>query len=537
MMKKTWNRFLAAVLALCLCTALIPAASAATNDAGLPIEDITLTAAAQERSSRGYTVTYTASLAQGVGDTYAKIVAVNKDDTDNLKALRFTCTLTDSLIAQMPDATLTQDQFSFNGNDVFDFVSASKGSSGITVVYKLEETMVDGWKTAATQAVHDAVMKSVTMTASQNVTAFQMSAARNGGTVTSTAKIDLSKTGDGNIPGFQVTTMLVARGTANMTITPYSSGGGSGSGGTTAYPVEVEEQEQGTLTSSYEKAAEGTIVTIRVMPRSGYRLGGLRVTDSRGNEIAVTANADGTYIFKMPNSKVTVEATWISAVADPDATGVSKWLNTDDHIAYMAGYDTGMFGPDNNVTRAQVAMMFYRLLNDQNVEITTSFSDVPNGTWYADAVNTLATLGIVAGVGGGRFEPDRAITRAEFATIISRFAQASTDNAIQFTDVPETYWAYSYITTAASYGWVTGYGNGMFGPADKITRAQAATMVNRMLGRLCDEDAIDNGAGRQFPDVPQSHWAWYEIAEATTAHKYQMNSDRTQETWLNLDEE
>ena len=217
-------------------------------------------------------------------------------------------------------------------------------------------------------------------------------------------------------------------------------------------------------------------------------------------------------------------------LADPAVTGVSSWLNTQDHTAFMQGDDVG-FRPNANVTRAEVAMIFYRLLKNQDVNITVSFPDVAEDAWYADAVETLASLGIIKGMDDGQFAPNRAIKRSEFAAICSRFAKASTGSEA-FVDVPVSHWAYANIMTCASYGWVNGVGDGTFQPDRSISRAEAATMVNRMLGRLPDAVAIDAGQGRQFADVAKNHWARYQIAEATTNHDYTMNAGRTEETWI-----
>lgn len=217
--------------------------------------------------------------------------------------------------------------------------------------------------------------------------------------------------------------------------------------------------------------------------------------------------------------------------ASPDDTGVSAVLNTREHIAFMKGYENGKFIPEGSITRAEVAQMFYNLLLDQDIAITVRFADVPDGAWYAKAVNSLASLGMIGGLGNGLYEPERAITRAEFSAIATRFARKVTAAKTSFVDVPETHWAYQYINVAASYGWVSGYGGNLFGPNDRITRAQAATMVNRMLGRLCDKDAIDRGEGRVFPDVTSSHWAWYQIGEATTEHDFTISEDYLSEIW------
>lgn len=215
----------------------------------------------------------------------------------------------------------------------------------------------------------------------------------------------------------------------------------------------------------------------------------------------------------------------------PDDTGVSSILNTRKHIAFMKGYADGTFKPEGSITRAEVAQMFYNLLLDQNIPTTVRFEDVPDSAWYADAVHALASLGMIGGTGNGRFEPDRAITRAEFSAIATRFAKQTTAARTSFADVPETHWAYQYINVAAAYGWVSGYGGNLFGPNDQITRAQAATMVNRMLGRLCDKAAIDRGEGRSFPDVTDAHWAWYQIGEAATEHGFTISEDYLSEIW------
>ena len=301
-----------------------------------------------------------------------------------------------------------------------------------------------------------------------------------------------------------------------------------GSGGVTRYPVETESGGRGSASASHDRASAGTKVTVTVTPDEGYRLNNITVTDSAGNRITVTANADGTYTFTMPHRGVTVEVDFTLDIADPDDTGVSGWLETGEHMAYMIGDDHGDFRPDANITRAEVAQLFYRLLRNQDVPVTETFSDVEEDAWYAHAVNVLASLGMVNGVGGNQFAPERAITRAEFAAIAARFAHAS-ESGVTFSDVPESHWAYNEISTAAAYGWVNGVGNGRFAPDRLITRGEAAAMVNRMLGRLADKAAIDAGQARPFPDVDDSHWAWYEIGEATTEHDYTMGTEM--ETW------
>ncbi len=218
-------------------------------------------------------------------------------------------------------------------------------------------------------------------------------------------------------------------------------------------------------------------------------------------------------------------------VADPDLTGVSALLNTKDHMAYMLGYDTGLFGPSKSITRAEVAQVFYRLLLDKSAGQARTFSDVPADAWYYKAVVTLAGKGILLGYEDGLFRPEQAISRAEFAAIAARCAKASTEKEVTFPDVPAGEWYYKAVRTAVSYGWINGYEDGTFQPGRPITRAETAAIVNRMLARIPDYQAVNSGAGARFPDVPASHWAFYDIAEASTEHDYTRTSNTGRETW------
>lgn len=218
-------------------------------------------------------------------------------------------------------------------------------------------------------------------------------------------------------------------------------------------------------------------------------------------------------------------------IADPDDTGVSDWLITGEHIQYLGGYGGGLFGPTDNMTRAQAAQMFYNLLKDKNVPITTQFTDVSADAWYAEPVGVLASLGIINGVGGGRYEPNRAITRAEFTAIAMRFAQVDTSGADIFPDVKADDWFYEVVVSAVTYGWVNGYADGTFRPNATITRAEVTAIVNRMLGRSADKVYVDAHADKltQFTDVSPYYWAYYDIMEAANAHDHTKKGGT--ETW------
>lgn len=301
--------------------------------------------------------------------------------------------------------------------------------------------------------------------------------------------------------------------TVTVTLRGYTTGSGSSSNTPVApdgHKIVVEPVPNNTLRADKNTLPKGETAVIRDSAASnGYVLSDLAVKDVSGNDIPVRRQSDGVYAFIMPESSVSVRAVM---VADPDMTGISKQLNTDQDIAYMQGMTDGRFYPASSVTRGQVAQIFYRLLKEQKVSSKSTFTDVPDTLWCAEAVNALASLGIVEGVGNGKFAPNQSITRAEFVTICARFTQVSASGET-FTDVPASHWAFDAISTAASFGWVNGVGNGQFAPNQHITRAQAAVLLNRLLGRCMAGQSYENA--RQYPDVPQTHWAWKNICEAS----------------------
>lgn len=233
---------------------------------------------------------------------------------------------------------------------------------------------------------------------------------------------------------------------------------------------------------------------------------------------------------KVNKTTVTLYAKW-SGKLGPDDTGVSKWLETDEHTPFLSGYPNGSFQADKNMTRAEVAQMFYSLLLDKDVKITKSFSDVPTDAWYAKAVNTLSSLGMLGGYPDGTFRPDAPITRAEFAAIALAFAYDPASASCSYTDVNANAWYYTYVAQATTYGWIGGYPDGSFRPNNSITRAEVAVIVNNMLGRNADERYIDRNADGlvSFVDLSKNHWAYYTIMEATNTHDYTTSSNG--ESW------
>lgn len=218
----------------------------------------------------------------------------------------------------------------------------------------------------------------------------------------------------------------------------------------------------------------------------------------------------------------------------PEDTGVSKLLETEEHIQYLRGYPDGTFGPGRNMTRAEACQMFYALLLNKTVPMTVSFTDVAAGQWYTDAVRTMASIGVVRGYPDGSFRPNKAITRAEFTAMAMQFAKLSKDGENRFSDVKANDWFFNVVVGASSYGWISGYPDGTFRPNANITRAEVTSIVNNMLGRFADEVYVDRNAEElnSFTDLNNSHWAYYAIMEATNEHDY--TKDGLSEDWKDV---
>ena len=231
---------------------------------------------------------------------------------------------------------------------------------------------------------------------------------------------------------------------------------------------------------------------------------------------------------------VTLYAGWLYDAGDPHNTGVADLLETEKHIQYLYGYPDGSFGCDRNMTRAEAAQMFYNLLLDKDVKKTITFTDVKGDEWYADAVYAMATLGVLKGYPDGTFQPDRAITRAEFTTMGMQFSHLDTSEENLFKDVSSSDWFHSFVLGASKYGWISGYPDGTFKPNDNVTRAEVTCLVNNMLGRSADESFVDRNSAKlnSFTDLTKSYWAYYPIMEAANGHDWRANNGA--EIWTKL---
>ena len=218
---------------------------------------------------------------------------------------------------------------------------------------------------------------------------------------------------------------------------------------------------------------------------------------------------------------------------------VPTGLNGDDHYAYIVGYPDKTVRPQNGITRAEVATIFFRLLTDEtrdaNSTKSNSYSDAAAGAWYNHAVSTLSAMGIVKGDSHGKFNPNAPITRAEFAAIAARFDDKANTTTADFSDIA-SHWAKNEISAASNNGWITGYPDGTFRPDNKITRAEAMTLVNRVLKRLPEtEEDLHDDMIKWSDNSDVSQWFYLDVQEATNSHYYQTKENQF-EKWTKLRE-
>ena len=212
-------------------------------------------------------------------------------------------------------------------------------------------------------------------------------------------------------------------------------------------------------------------------------------------------------------------------------------LERGDHYAYIVGYEDDTIRPQNNITRAEVATIFFRLLTDESREayFTTDqdFTDVNDSAWYANTVATLSNAGILAGYPDGSFRPNDPITRAEFAAIATRFDDLAAADST-FTDI-DGHWAEDAINAAYGAGWVGGYPDGTFRPNNNITRAEVMSLVNRVLDREVDEDGMLDDM-LTWTDNEPGTWYYEAVQEATNSHDYEREDVDSLETWTQINE-
>lgn len=269
-----------------------------------------------------------------------------------------------------------------------------------------------------------------------------------------------------------------------------------------------------------ERCSSGTKVTLDKVPiRESYTFTGWYTDEELTDKItSVTMTSDKT-----------VYAGWV-------ATGVPDMLNGDDHDAYVIGYPDGNVHPQGNISRAETATIFFRLLKadtrDGNLTAENVFADVANGKWFNKAVSTMAKLGIVKGRSAESFAPDAPITRAEFAAICARFNTKPTNTSNSFSDI-SGHWAEAEIERAVAFGWIAGYPDGTFRPDTYITRAEAMTMINRVLCRMPQDEKDLLRTMVVWPDNKPTDWYYLAVQEATNSHEFERKG-AVNETWTKL---
>lgn len=270
-----------------------------------------------------------------------------------------------------------------------------------------------------------------------------------------------------------------------------------------------------------ERYKKGSVVTlIKVPVRAGYTFDGWFSDADLKNKLEK---------IEMDGNK-TVYAGW-KKTETPD-------VFDNEHFAYIIGYTDGTVRPKNNITRAEVATIFYRLLSEdarnKNKTTTNSFSDVNAGDWFNVEVSTMAKMGVINGYEDGTFRPQENITRAEFAAIASRFDKSNAEvQDADFADI-EGHWGKIEISKAAMNGWITGDPTGNFRPNDKLTRAEAMAIINRILNRvITDEAAFLPGMKTWSDNADKTMWYYLDVQEATNGHKHEVDENGV-EMWTEL---
>lgn len=321
----------------------------------------------------------------------------------------------------------------------------------------------------------------------------------------------------------QTVNYLPASKTHTTTVSaPYTPPAGGG-GGVAHYTI-TYETNGGSRISPESYASGKTAELTKVPTKEGYIFEGWYLDEALTEKVTE---------LKMTKS-VTLYAKWVEDNGAGTTHEIPAMLNGEDHFAYVVGYPDGTVRPNANITRAEVTSIFFRLLVDEvreaNLTTENNFSDVNEGEWYNTAISTMAKLGIINGKGDGKFAPNTPITRAEFAVICARFDDSEYEISDNFKDVAG-HWAEAEIHEAAAYGWIRGYEDNTFKPNQLITRAEAMTMINRMVKRAPEfvHDMLDSMTN--WPDNSDvSAWYYIAVQEATNSHDHERKND-IYETW------
>lgn len=308
---------------------------------------------------------------------------------------------------------------------------------------------------------------------------------------------------------------------------------------------EPNDAELGSVSSALETVAavKGTAKGSTAQPKSGARFDGWYSADGTLLSTKLTfvpTKADGVWQGTTYYARFSAQRrpSTPSTPAKPDDTKITlapipEMLNGKDHYAYLLGYEDGTVRPNGNISRAEVATVLFRLLKDdvrtQNLTKDNAYSDVPDTAWYSTAVSTLSKMGVISGYPDGTFRPNAPITRAEFAAMIARFDETAKSADTPFTDI-SGHWAENAIGKAYGNGWVEGSSKTVFCPESNLTRAETATLLNRVLHRLPEKESDLLANQIAWPDNPETFWGYLTIQEATNSHEYERKADGVHET-------
>lgn len=327
-----------------------------------------------------------------------------------------------------------------------------------------------------------------------------------------------------------------------VTITVNFRSGSSGGGGVvpaTSYKVTYDagshgEIADGSATETVKRSAKPENVP-EIEANDGYKFLGWS-TDGKTvvdpTEVTITKNTTFKALYEDLNASPKPSAS-AKPTTKPTATPTTTpEPGTDRHDSYINGYEDGTFRPDFSITRAEVAAIFGRALTkyDEGQTYDNKFPDVNADAWYANYVNYMAGIGAITGYEDGSFRPEQNISRQEFTAMISRLGTVLDAGDMNFSDVANDSWAIDFIYTAYKNGWVSGYEDGTFRPANNITRAEAVKIVNAYLKRGTDANGLADAKYKKFSDVQSSHWAYFEIIEASNNHDFEEGT--TPEKWV-----
>ena len=316
-----------------------------------------------------------------------------------------------------------------------------------------------------------------------------------------------------------------------------SSGGGGGSRGNggggyistniTNITVTDKNGKNVSASKSTDKDGKITLTLPNGTDLTGDNYYTIKATDNKGN-----AKADVAIILKDRKNN--------SANGTTDKNGMLI-LPAETHTAYIFGYDDGTFRPDKNMSRAEAAAIFARLISEkkgEKINGKATFKDISAKDWFAKEVGYLEKYGIIKGYSDNTFKPNDSVTRAEFVAMTVRFDALFNEvkkgsYTVKYTDVATNYWAYSDVAYAKHAGWLNGYADGTFKGDNAITRAEVVTMVNRASDRKADEEYITKNVSvlNKFTDIRNnSMWYYADVMESANTHL--ANTANNAETWL-----